>query len=82
MHFSSANDASGRDQGPLKKKQPYTPPKATVLTPDQAEEQLKAKAAALSQEFEASTELIADARRRQELAEGREAVKPHRAEIA
>ena len=53
-----------------------------MLTPDQAEELVKAKAAALSQEFEASTELIAEARRRQELAEGREAVKPHRADVA
>jgi hypothetical protein len=68
MHFSSANDASGRDEGrPSKKKQPYIPPKATVVTPDQAEEYVKAKAAPLSQEFEACSELIAEARKRQEL---------------
>ena len=68
MHFSSANDANGRDDGrPSKRKQPYIPPKATVVTPDQAVEELKAKAAPLSQEFDACSELIAEARKRQEL---------------
>ena len=67
MHFSSANDPNGRDDGrPSKKKQQYIPPKATVVTPDQAEEALKAKAAPPSQEFEACSELIAGARKRQE----------------
>ena len=86
MHFSSANDASGRDGGrSSKKKQPYIPPKATILTPDQAEEKLKAKAAPQSQEFEACSELIAEARKRQE--HGRDSVSPggdklHRADVA
>ena len=67
MHFSSANDAKGRDDvRPSKKKQPYIPPKATMVTPDQAEQELKAKAAPLSQEFEACSQLIAEARKRQE----------------
>jgi hypothetical protein len=82
MHFRSANDASGRDDGRLsKKKQPYNPPKATVVTPDQAEKDLKAKAAPLSQEFEACSELIAEARKRQEL--GRDSRgELHRADVA
>jgi hypothetical protein len=52
MQFSGTNGASGRDSGrPSKTKQPYIPPTATVLTPDQAEEEVKAKATPLSQEF-------------------------------
>ena len=71
MHFSSANDASGRDDGrPSQKKQPYIPPKATVVTPDQAEEHLKTKATLLCQELEACSDLIAEARKRQELGRG------------
>ena len=65
MQFSGTNRASGRDSVPSKKKQPYIPPRATMVTPDQAEEELKAKAAPLSQEFESCSELIAEARRRQ-----------------
>ena len=66
MHFSSANETSGRDDGrPSKKKQPYIRPQATVVTPDQAQEQVKAKAAPQSEEFESCSELIAEARRRQ-----------------
>ena len=86
MHFSSANETSGRDDGrPSKKKQPYIPPKATIVTPDQAEEKLKAKAAPLTQEFEACSALIAEARERQE--HGRDSVSPggdklHRADVA
>lgn len=38
-----------------------------MVTPDQAEQELKAKAAPLSQEFEACSQLIAEARKRQEL---------------
>ena len=83
VHFSSANDASGRDDGRLsKKKQPYIPPKATVVTPDQAEENLKVKAAPLSQEFEACSELIAEARKRQELGRVSRGGKLHRADVA
>jgi hypothetical protein len=67
MQFSGTNRASDRDSDrPSKKKQPYIPPKATMVSPDQAEEALKAKAAPLSQEFESCSELIAEARRRQE----------------
>jgi hypothetical protein len=55
-----------------KRNQPYIPAKATMVTPDQAEEELKAKAVQLSQEFEACSELIAEARKRQNLAEIRE----------
>ena len=84
MHFSSANDGSGRDDGRSStKKQPYIRPKATVVTPDQAEEELKAKAAPLSQEFEACSELIAEARKRQELGrDSRGGGKLHRADVA
>ena len=72
MHFSSANEMSGRGDGrPAKKKQPYIPPKATMVTPDQAEEELKTKAVPLSQ-LEACAELVAEARKRQEL--GRDSV--------
>jgi hypothetical protein len=67
MHLSSANDASGRDDGhPSGKKQPYIRPQAIIVTPDQAQEQVKAKAAPQSQEFESCSELIAEARKRQE----------------
>jgi len=67
MQFKNTNRASGRDSGrPSKKKQLYIPPKATMVTPDQAEEELKAKAVPLSQEFESCSELIAEARRHQE----------------
>jgi hypothetical protein len=84
MHSSSANDAGGRHDGrPSKKKQPYIPPKATMVTPDQAEEELKAKAAPLSQEFEACSELIAEARKRQELVrDSRRGGELHRADVA
>ena len=83
MHFSSANDGCGRDDGRSStKKQPYIPPKATVVTPDQAEEELKAKAAPLSQEFEACSELIAEARKRQELGRVSRGGKLHRADVA
>ena len=51
---------------PSKKRQPYIRPQATVVTPDQAQEHVKAKAAPQSQEFESCSELIAEARRRQE----------------
>jgi len=85
MHSSRKNDASGRNGSPSKKKQPYIPPKATMVTPDQAEVVLKAKAAPPSQEFEACSELIAEARKRQEV--GRDSVsrgggKLHRADVA
>jgi len=66
MQFTGTNSASIPDGGrPSKEKQPYIQPKATVVTPDQAEEQVKAKATPLSQEFESCFELIAEARKRQ-----------------
>ena len=69
MQFSgaSAKDAKDtKDGNPFKKKQPYIRPKVTVVTPDQAEAEVRAKAAPLSQEFESCSELIAEARKRQE----------------
>lgn len=61
MQFSAVNGVR-----PSKKKQPYISPKITALTPDQAEEWLKAKAAPVSQEFASCSELIAEARKRQD----------------
>jgi hypothetical protein len=73
MEFSGANSANiPGSSHPSKKKQPYIRPQATVLTPDQAQEQVRAKAAPQSQEFEACSELIAEARKRQE--HGRDSV--------
>lgn len=84
MHSSSANDAGGRHDGrPSKKKRPYIPPKATMVISDQTEEELKAKAAPLSQEFEACSELIAEARKRRELGrDSRGGGELHRADVA
>ena len=66
MQFLVTNSANTPDSGrpSNKKKQPYTPPKATVVTPDQAEEAVKAKAASRSQEFQSCSEVIAEARKR------------------
>ena len=86
MEFSGTNSASIPDSGgPSKRKQPYIPPKASIVTPDQAEEEVKAKGARQSQEFESCFELIAEARKRQE--HGRDAAslgegKPRRADVA
>ncbi len=67
MEFSGTNSAHiPGSSHPSKKKQPYIRPQATVVTPDQAQEQVKAKAAPQSQEFESCSELIAEARKRQE----------------
>jgi hypothetical protein len=67
MQFSGTNRASGRDSDrPSKKKQPYIPPKAIMVTPDQAEEELKAKADPMTQEYQSCLELIEAQRRRQE----------------
>jgi hypothetical protein len=66
MQFNSAS-ANGGDGGrPSKKKQPYIRPKATFVTPDQAEAWVRAKAAREPKEFENCAELIAEARKRQE----------------
>lgn len=66
MQFNGTNSANAQDGGrPSKKKQPYFPPKATLVTPDQAEEEVKAMAAPGSQEFQSCSELIAEARKRQ-----------------
>ena len=67
MEFSGTNRANiPGSSHPSKKKQPYIRPQATVVTPDQAQEQVKAKAAPQSQEFESCSELIAEARKRRE----------------
>jgi hypothetical protein len=67
MEFSGTDSANipGTNH-PSKKKQPYIRPQATVVTPDQAEERVKAKAAPQSKEFESCSELMAEARKRQE----------------
>ena len=67
MEFTGTNSANIPDSShPSKKKQPYIRPQATVVTPDQAKEQVKSKAAPGSQEFLSCSELIAEARKRQE----------------
>lgn len=66
MQFSSAGAHSGNGGRPSKKKQAYIRPKATFVTPDQAEEWARAKAAQGRQELENCSELIAEARKRQE----------------
>jgi len=66
MEFSGTNSANILDSGPSKKKQHYIRPQVTVVTPDQAQEKVKAKAAPRSPEFESYSELIAEARKRQE----------------
>jgi len=66
MQFSmaGADSANGRNGGrPSKKKQPHVRPKATVVTPDQAEAQLRAKAAPESKEFANCFEPILEARK-------------------
>lgn len=67
MEFSGTNNANIPDSDlPSKKKQPYVRPQAIVVSPDQAQELVKAKAAPRSQEFESCSELIAEARKRRE----------------
>jgi hypothetical protein len=67
IQYAGANSAIGRNGGrPSKKKQPYVRPKATVVTPDQAEAQLRAKTAIESKEFANCFELILEARKRHE----------------
>jgi hypothetical protein len=66
MEFSGTNSANIPDSSHPSKKKPYIRPQATVVTPDQAQEQVKAKTAPESQEFKSCSELIAEARKRQE----------------
>jgi hypothetical protein len=67
MEFSGTNNANIPDSShPSKKKQPYIRPQATVVTPDQAQEQVNAKAGPQSHEFESCSQLTAEARKRQE----------------
>jgi hypothetical protein len=69
MEFSLQvqNSAKGQNGGrPSKKKQPYVRPKAAVVTPDQAETQVRAKATPASKEFANCFQLILEARKRQE----------------
>jgi hypothetical protein len=85
MEFSGTNSANTPDRGrPSKKKQPYIRPQATVVTPDQAQEQVKAKAPPGSPEFLSCSELIAEARKRHE--QGRDSAsgsgEPRRADVA
>jgi hypothetical protein len=65
MQFSSAS-ANGANGGrPSKKKQPYIRPKATFVTPDQAEIWAMTKIPADNEEFENCSELIEEARKKQ-----------------
>jgi hypothetical protein len=69
MQFSIAlaNSANGRNGGRAsKKKQPYVRPKATAVTADQAEAQVRAKTAPDRKEFAYCFELILEARKRHE----------------
>ena len=66
MQFSGASANGGNGGRPSKKKQPYIRPKANLVTPDQAEAWVRTKAALERQEFENCSELIAEARKRQE----------------
>jgi hypothetical protein len=66
MQFSGASANGGNGGRPSKKKQPYIRPKANFVTPDQAEAWVRTKAALERQEFEKCSELIAEARKRQE----------------
>jgi hypothetical protein len=66
MQFSGTSANGGNGGRPSKKKQPYIRPKANLVTPDQAEAWVRTKAALERQEFENCSELIAEARKRQE----------------
>jgi hypothetical protein len=65
MEFDGPSTKRARDGNPSKKKRPYIRPKLTLLTPDQAEVELRAKAIPTSKEFEDCSDLIAEARKRQ-----------------
>ena len=65
MHFSGAAECS-TDTNPFSRKQPYVRPKAMVVTPDEAEAWLRAKAAPQNREFDTCSRLIAEARERQQ----------------
>ena len=66
MQFSCASPDGAQGGTPPKKKRPYVRPKVTVVTLDQAEAEVKSKAAPQSQEFKECSKLIAEARKRQE----------------
>jgi hypothetical protein len=66
MQFSGANANAANGGRPSKKKEQYIRPKATFVTPDQAEAWVRAEAAPKSQEVKNCAELIAEARKRQE----------------
>ena len=69
MQFSGAS-ANGANGGhPSKKKEQYIRPKAIFVTPNQAEDWVRAQVAPKSQEVKNCSELIAEARKRQQ--EGR-----------
>jgi len=67
MQLSTADGTNGGNgDRPSKKKRAYLRPKATPVTPDQAEAEVRAKAAPEGTEFANCFELIAEARKRQE----------------
>jgi hypothetical protein len=57
-------DVATSNSSTVKRKQPYTQPKARALTPEQAESEVLAKALPGSQELQTCFELIAEARKR------------------
>ena len=65
MQFSCGSPDGSQGGTPSKKKRPYIRPKVTVVTLDQAEAEVRSKAAPQSQEFKDCFELIAEARKRQ-----------------
>jgi len=65
VQFSGGSPDGPQGGTPAKKKRPYIRPRVTVVTLDQAEAEVKSKAASQSQEFKDCSELIALARKRQ-----------------
>ena len=65
MQFSGGSPDGLQGGTPSRKKRPYIRPKVTVVSLDQAEAEVKSKAAPQSQEFKDCSELIALARKRQ-----------------
>jgi hypothetical protein len=65
MQCSCASPDGSQGGTPSKKRRLYIRPKVTVVTIDQAEAEVKSKAAPQSQEFKDCSELIAKARKRQ-----------------
>jgi hypothetical protein len=69
MQGSSTTASTGKSgnhsKTQIKQKKPYFRPKARMVTPDQAEAEVRAKAAQGSRDFKNCVELIAEARKNQ-----------------